>query len=73
MLAMELSDGRTSKLPTVPVTFGDTRYEVRLPPPALGEHTNAVLAELGYLPAEIDELRAAHAVLQSDRMLAIDA
>ena len=53
--------------------FGDTPYEVRLPPPALGEHTNAVLSELGYLPAEIDELQAAHAVLQSDRMLAIDS
>ena len=40
---------------------------------ALGEHTHAVLSELGYLPAEIDELQAAQAVLQSDRMLAIDA
>ncbi len=73
LLTVELSDGRTFKLPTLPVTFGDTPYEVRLPPPALGEHTNAVLAELGYLPAEIDELQAAHAVLQSDRMLAIDS
>ncbi len=29
----------------------------RCPPPALGEHTDAVLAEAGLLPAEIEELR----------------
>jgi crotonobetainyl-CoA:carnitine CoA-transferase CaiB-like acyl-CoA transferase len=72
LLTVELSDGRTFKLPTLPVMLGDEPYGVRLPPPALGEHTTTVLAELGYLPTEIDELQAAHAVLQSDRMLSID-
>ncbi len=73
LLEVTLSDGRTFKLPTLPVTIGSHRYEVRLPPPALGEHTRAVLTELGYLPAEIDTLEATHTVLQSERMLAIDS
>ena len=32
------------------------------PVPALGEHTEALLVELGYAPARIEELRAARAV-----------
>jgi itaconate CoA-transferase len=30
--------------------------------PAVGEHTDAILAELGYAPAEVADLRAAGAV-----------
>jgi crotonobetainyl-CoA:carnitine CoA-transferase CaiB-like acyl-CoA transferase len=37
------------------VTPGDS---FRLPPPRLGEHTRAVLGELGYLAAQIDEIDA---------------
>jgi crotonobetainyl-CoA:carnitine CoA-transferase CaiB-like acyl-CoA transferase len=32
------------------------------PVPALGQHTDAILAELGYGAAEIDALRASRAV-----------
>jgi itaconate CoA-transferase len=32
------------------------------PVPALGQHTHSILAELGYLPAEIAELQSSHAV-----------
>ena len=35
--------------------FGDAGRD-RLPPPRLGEHTAEMLGELGYAPAEIDEI-----------------
>jgi crotonobetainyl-CoA:carnitine CoA-transferase CaiB-like acyl-CoA transferase len=55
-------------------TFGDApgvgpgfridgeRPRVDSPPPALGEHTDAILTELGYDAAQIDALKAHHAV-----------
>jgi formyl-CoA transferase/CoA:oxalate CoA-transferase len=42
----------------VPVKLSATPGAVRTPPPALGEHTTAVLEELGLMPAEIAALRA---------------
>ncbi len=40
-----------------------TSFEPRMGPvPALGQHTAPILAELGYTAAQIDRLRAAHAV-----------
>jgi formyl-CoA transferase len=42
-----------------PVRLSDTPPSYRLPPPRLGEHTQAILAELGYTPAEIETLRGA--------------
>ena len=45
---------RRSPSPTCEAAMGDV--------PALGQHTDAVLQELGYAPAEIDAFRAAGAV-----------
>ena len=42
----------------VPVKLSATPGAVRTPPPALGQHTTAVLEELGLMPAEIAALRA---------------
>jgi crotonobetainyl-CoA:carnitine CoA-transferase CaiB-like acyl-CoA transferase len=42
---------------TIPVAFSASPgHSFRLPPPRLGEHTRAVLAELGYSDAETDEI-----------------
>jgi len=46
----------------VPVKLSETPGEVRTPPPLLGQHTEAVLRELGYAPEEIAHLRAEGAV-----------
>jgi crotonobetainyl-CoA:carnitine CoA-transferase CaiB-like acyl-CoA transferase len=42
--------------------FSATPAAIRRPAPTLGQHTDAILAEAGYVPAEIAELRAAGAV-----------
>ncbi|MBY6062394.1 CaiB/BaiF CoA-transferase family protein [Microbacterium esteraromaticum] len=45
------------RLPGIPIKMLGTPGSVRLPPPALGEHTDQVLLEAGYSQAEIDALR----------------
>jgi crotonobetainyl-CoA:carnitine CoA-transferase CaiB-like acyl-CoA transferase len=45
-----------------PVLIDGTRGERALPAPTLGEHTDAVLAELGYDEGEIAKLRAASVI-----------
>jgi crotonobetainyl-CoA:carnitine CoA-transferase CaiB-like acyl-CoA transferase len=42
-----------------PVLMSDVEVEVRLPPPRVGEHSNAILAEIGYGQAKIEDLRRA--------------
>ncbi len=41
-----------------PIKFSNTPCSVRTPAPGLGEHTQSVLAELGYKAEEIEGLRA---------------
>jgi crotonobetainyl-CoA:carnitine CoA-transferase CaiB-like acyl-CoA transferase len=56
---------RLGDIPVVgtPVKFSGMRPGVRRPAPGRGEHTDAVLAEIGYSPAEIAELRDQKAIL----------
>jgi formyl-CoA transferase len=56
-----LSGGQLGEVPTVgsPIRFDGQRADSSLPPPALGEHSNAVLKDmLGLKSAEIKQLRA---------------
>ena len=46
----------------VSIKLSDTPGSVRLAPPTLGQHTDAVLAELGYDPQMIASLKAAGAI-----------
>jgi crotonobetainyl-CoA:carnitine CoA-transferase CaiB-like acyl-CoA transferase len=46
----------------VPFRLAATPATVRTPPPLLGEHTDEILEELGYAPAEMNEFRAADVV-----------
>ena len=49
--------GRFRTLDT-PIRFALTPGGIRTPAPALGEHTDVVLAEAGLVPGEIARLRA---------------
>jgi crotonobetainyl-CoA:carnitine CoA-transferase CaiB-like acyl-CoA transferase len=46
----------------MPLRFGTTPGAIRTAPPLLGEHTDAILAELGFDAAAIAEMRASGAV-----------
>jgi crotonobetainyl-CoA:carnitine CoA-transferase CaiB-like acyl-CoA transferase len=53
----------TLRLAGIPIKYSDTPGAIRLPPPLLGEHTDAVLSEvLGYEPRRIEELRRHEAI-----------
>ena len=54
--------GRTVPAPLLPITLEGRRPGVRLSPPALGAHTDEVLASLGYGPQDILALRRDHVV-----------
>ncbi len=57
---VEVPDGDgTTLLPATPVDFGRTAWAPRAMAPELGQHTDAVLAELGRSPADIMRLREA--------------
>jgi crotonobetainyl-CoA:carnitine CoA-transferase CaiB-like acyl-CoA transferase len=49
--------GETSKATLFPFTMDGHRLGVRLSPPVLGSHTDALLADLGYDPVGIQALR----------------
>ena len=58
------------KLPKLPIAMGRTAdFEVREQPGTLGEHTDSILATLGYSAQEIQQLKSEQVVLRSDRML----
>jgi crotonobetainyl-CoA:carnitine CoA-transferase CaiB-like acyl-CoA transferase len=50
--------GQSVKTTLFPITMAGERLGVRLNPPKMGEHTDALLAGLGYGEAEITQLRA---------------
>ena len=58
------------KLPKLPISMGQTAdFEVREQPGTLGEHTDAILATLGYSATDIQQLKAEAVVLRSEQML----
>jgi crotonobetainyl-CoA:carnitine CoA-transferase CaiB-like acyl-CoA transferase len=61
---VELTNASGVKVPLVasPMRFSETPVEYRLAPPALGQHTEEVLRNLGKSNAEIARLRAAKVI-----------
>jgi crotonobetainyl-CoA:carnitine CoA-transferase CaiB-like acyl-CoA transferase len=60
---MELPDGRQTQVPLLPLTLGGERLGLRLDPPKLGEHTDALLQSLGYTADDAAALHAQGVVL----------
>jgi len=59
---VRMNDGSLSKVPLMPFTLDGERPPIRLQPPLLGEHTDALLAQLGYSAGQIAEMKAQGAV-----------
>jgi crotonobetainyl-CoA:carnitine CoA-transferase CaiB-like acyl-CoA transferase len=55
-------DGKRTKVPILPIEMGGKRFGTRLEIPRVGEHTRALIADLGYGQEEIDALVARRVV-----------
>ena len=66
MADITLPDGERAglRVPTtlLPIRMDGQLLGVRSSPPTLGQHTQTLLAELGYMPDEVQALRDALAV-----------
>lgn len=63
LLDTRLADGRTVKLPRLPLRMGDHEFGMRLQAPAVGEGARDYLAALGYDNTEIDRLVSDHTIV----------
>ena len=58
-----LPDGRQTHVPLLPIKLGGERLGLRLDPPRLGEHTDALLQGLGYSADDVATLHAEGVVI----------
>jgi crotonobetainyl-CoA:carnitine CoA-transferase CaiB-like acyl-CoA transferase len=58
LVEVKLPDGRTTKLPNLPIAIDGARMKRRRDLPAPGEHDAEIASELGYTDAEIEALRS---------------
>jgi crotonobetainyl-CoA:carnitine CoA-transferase CaiB-like acyl-CoA transferase len=63
-MVVEVEHARAGRMKTLgtPIKFSATPTAVTRPAPLLGEHTDEVLAGLGYSPDDIERLRSEGAV-----------
>ena len=61
-LAVRMPKGNGANLPGLPICFDDEAPGLRMQPPGAGEHTDGILATLGYSPERIAKLRQTNAI-----------
>jgi crotonobetainyl-CoA:carnitine CoA-transferase CaiB-like acyl-CoA transferase len=61
---LTLPDGRETRVPLLPLMLGGERPGVRSHPPAIGQHTTALLRDAGYTDAQIEMMISMQSVLQ---------
>jgi crotonobetainyl-CoA:carnitine CoA-transferase CaiB-like acyl-CoA transferase len=59
LVTVQLPDGRQAKLPRLPLAIDSHRPQLRSEAPELGEHSRALLLELGYHDSQINHLHEA--------------
>ncbi|MEL6404974.1 MAG: CoA transferase [Chloroflexota bacterium] len=64
LLDVQLPDGRFTKLPRIPVSLEDDDFALRSQAPLIGEHSHAILSELGYDDTTIEGWLASEVVAQ---------
>jgi crotonobetainyl-CoA:carnitine CoA-transferase CaiB-like acyl-CoA transferase len=62
MLPVTLPDGRVTHLPRLPIEIGDYSFDLRADAPEVGEHSRALLDELGYDADQIENMIESEAV-----------
>lgn len=55
LLETILPDGTKTKLPKIPLKYGDSAFTLRNNPPKIGEHNEEILSSIGLTEAEIKE------------------
>jgi crotonobetainyl-CoA:carnitine CoA-transferase CaiB-like acyl-CoA transferase len=62
LTGVRLADGRSAKTPLLPISADGKRLQNRRDPPAIGQHTNEIMREIGFSSGEIAELERTGAV-----------
>ena len=70
MLETRMPNGKIAKLPRLPVEIGTHDLGLRMQPPSVGEHTRAILAELGLDEQAIAELDRQGVIVAEQRAAA---
>jgi crotonobetainyl-CoA:carnitine CoA-transferase CaiB-like acyl-CoA transferase len=61
-MAVRMPNGNVANLPSLPFCIDDETPALRMQPPSAGEHTDAILAALGYSSERIAQLRDAKVI-----------
>jgi crotonobetainyl-CoA:carnitine CoA-transferase CaiB-like acyl-CoA transferase len=69
LLATTLPDGTATKLPATPIDYGGEKATAYLNPPQIGEHTIAVLKNIGINDATIGELKNKGIINMPDKQM----